>query len=86
MANQAQGGILEILNDKQRCHWRLVFEGELKKSHEEGFRLGMKEGKEETGRLRDKLKKLREKLRWHYNKVDNMEDKNENLQCEVRRL
>ena len=86
MASQAQGSALEILNDKQRCHWRLVFKGELKKSCKEGFRLGMKEGEEETGRLRDELKKLREKLRWHYNKVDNMEDKNKNLQHEVRRL
>jgi hypothetical protein len=86
VASQAQGGALEVLNNKQRRHWRQAFEGEFKKGCDESFRLGLKKGQEESGGLKDELEKLRDKLSWYYDKTDNMEAENKHLQHKVRRL
>ena len=72
VASQAQGGALEILNDKQRRHWRQMLEEEFRKVQDESFQQGLKESGEETERLKDELDELKEKLRWCYDRTDDI--------------
>jgi hypothetical protein len=60
---QTQGGALEILNDKQRCHWRQVLENEFKKDRDEDRKAELREHEQETEELNDELEKLKDKLR-----------------------
>jgi archaellum component FlaC len=86
MQRQTQGGALEILNDKQRRHWRQVLKNEFKKDRDEDRKAELREHEQETEELNDELEKLKDKLRRCHDHTDDLEDKNKSLRREVWRL
>ena len=77
---------MEILNSKQRRHWRQVFEKEFKEERDKAFQLGVKGNSREVEGYRDEVERLKNKLDWYHRQVKDLEDENDNLQREVRRL
>jgi hypothetical protein len=56
-----------------------MLEEEFRKVQDESFQQGLKESGEETERLKDELDELKEKLRWCYDRTDDLEDENKSL-------
>jgi hypothetical protein len=64
--NETSGGALEIFNQKQRHHWREVFDKEIEDRCLEAYRCGQKDNDAEISKLKDDLS-------WYRRRVENLE-------------
>ncbi|KAF8699729.1 hypothetical protein AX14_000911 [Amanita brunnescens Koide BX004] len=80
VANQTQGGTLEILNEKQRHHWKHILEMDFRQDCEDAFRKGTQENEKEIEELKDEIQWLKDKHERHYHQADAVKDENEGCQ------
>ncbi len=79
VANQTQGGALEIFIDKQRRHWRRVFEEDNRLDRKDAFQAGVRSADREIDELKDDLDRC-------HRRVESLERENDKLREKIHRL
>jgi len=79
VASQTQGGALEIFIDKQRRHWRRVFEEDNRLDRNDAYQAGVQSADREVDDLKDKLDRC-------HDRVEDLERENDRLREKIRRL